>query len=341
MMTSRIIVMSERNRPSPQTGIQEGDEIEDQNENENVSVIDHNPHGNSERRSSNSSTGISVVYSSEIDSNVYGTDSDSDSDSGSRIGRNQTSVVRKILSALSCIVPNNNIYIRNRWSDVAKIQTKRKIMKYLIIKEMKKTFVYVGGTEIMKDRNLPIKEKGIFASDDASHGSNNTTRDEESTIADHINSPDSSSHSPTSITTETSDSTNSRAFASISNDSGNEETQESDGDSNDEVFCPHLTSTTSLPSPCSTTTKSPKKISEKRSSSLSSIRMCLDTKQDCAICWEPFKVKEKVCWSKSKSGCRHGFHLDCMMVWLQNQDKCPLCRSVYYWPDGELLEKVE
>lgn len=54
----------------------------------------------------------------------------------------------------------------------------------------------------------------------------------------------------------------------------------------------------------------------------------IDCTQECPICWDDFKVGEKVCWSKHGS-CRHGFHLDCMLAWLQDHDKCPLCRTPY------------
>lgn len=54
----------------------------------------------------------------------------------------------------------------------------------------------------------------------------------------------------------------------------------------------------------------------------------VDSNQNCAICWDSFKVGEKVCWSKIVT-CRHGFHLDCMVAWLKDHDKCPMCRCDY------------
>lgn len=54
----------------------------------------------------------------------------------------------------------------------------------------------------------------------------------------------------------------------------------------------------------------------------------LDCTENCPICWEGYKVGEKVCWSKNKQ-CSHAFHFDCMVTWLVDHDYCPLCRSPY------------
>lgn len=55
----------------------------------------------------------------------------------------------------------------------------------------------------------------------------------------------------------------------------------------------------------------------------------IDSSRDvCPICWDGFHLGEKVCWSKNTQ-CSHGFHLDCMVVWLEGHDKCPICRSQY------------
>mmetsp|Transcript_13972 Transcript_13972/g.20921 ORF Transcript_13972/g.20921 Transcript_13972/m.20921 type:complete len:227 (+) Transcript_13972:206-886(+) len=59
-----------------------------------------------------------------------------------------------------------------------------------------------------------------------------------------------------------------------------------------------------------------------------SSRRIIDCSQDCPICWDSFKLGEQVCWSKNVS-CRHGFHLDCMLVWLKDHAQCPLCRCDY------------
>lgn len=57
-------------------------------------------------------------------------------------------------------------------------------------------------------------------------------------------------------------------------------------------------------------------------------RRMIDCSQTCPICWDTFKVGERVCWSKNTSCC-HGYHLDCMLVWLKDHDKCPMCREEY------------
>lgn len=57
-------------------------------------------------------------------------------------------------------------------------------------------------------------------------------------------------------------------------------------------------------------------------------RRSIDCSQECPICWESFKEKEKVCWSKNID-CRHGFHLDCMLIWLKDHEQCPICRCDY------------
>lgn len=59
-----------------------------------------------------------------------------------------------------------------------------------------------------------------------------------------------------------------------------------------------------------------------------SSRRIIDCSQDCPICWDSFKIGEQICFSKNVS-CRHGFHLDCMLVWLKDHEQCPLCRCDY------------
>lgn len=55
---------------------------------------------------------------------------------------------------------------------------------------------------------------------------------------------------------------------------------------------------------------------------------CIDCKEPCPICWDSYRVGEKVCFSKNRA-CSHGFHLDCIMTWLGRHDVCPLCRAEY------------
>lgn len=50
--------------------------------------------------------------------------------------------------------------------------------------------------------------------------------------------------------------------------------------------------------------------------------------RECPICWEPYQVDQKICWSPNK-GCSHAFHADCMIMWLMKKDNCPMCRSNY------------
>lgn len=48
----------------------------------------------------------------------------------------------------------------------------------------------------------------------------------------------------------------------------------------------------------------------------------------CAICLGYYKVNEDICWSPNEN-CHHAFHLDCMIEWLMDNNKCPLCRENY------------
>jgi len=50
--------------------------------------------------------------------------------------------------------------------------------------------------------------------------------------------------------------------------------------------------------------------------------------RECPICWEPYQVGQKICWSPNKK-CSHAFHADCMIMWLMKKDDCPMCRSNY------------
>lgn len=69
-----------------------------------------------------------------------------------------------------------------------------------------------------------------------------------------------------------------------------------------------------------------KKRSQTQETELS--QRCLDCTERCPICWEGYKVGEKVCWSKNEN-CTHAFHFDCIVTWLVDHDHCPMCRSPY------------
>jgi len=43
----------------------------------------------------------------------------------------------------------------------------------------------------------------------------------------------------------------------------------------------------------------------------------------CPICLKKFEVGEE----KSSLPCKHGFHMDCLLPWLQKTSSCPLCRA--------------
>lgn len=42
----------------------------------------------------------------------------------------------------------------------------------------------------------------------------------------------------------------------------------------------------------------------------------------CAICMEPYRRGDKVFFL----GCKHHFHTDCILPWLQKNHACPTCR---------------
>jgi hypothetical protein len=46
----------------------------------------------------------------------------------------------------------------------------------------------------------------------------------------------------------------------------------------------------------------------------------------CQICLDDFAVGDEVRASRN-SQCRHLFHSDCIVLWLANQDLCPVCRQ--------------
>lgn len=56
----------------------------------------------------------------------------------------------------------------------------------------------------------------------------------------------------------------------------------------------------------------------------------IDCNESCPICWDAYRVGEKICWSKNRACC-HGFHLDCIMTWASSDhNRCPLCRIPYF-----------
>mmetsp|Transcript_44167 Transcript_44167/g.106424 ORF Transcript_44167/g.106424 Transcript_44167/m.106424 type:complete len:231 (-) Transcript_44167:243-935(-) len=48
-------------------------------------------------------------------------------------------------------------------------------------------------------------------------------------------------------------------------------------------------------------------------------------KDGCAICLEDYNAGETICVPITKS-CNHVFHDQCIMEWLKNRDRCPMCR---------------
>ncbi|XP_050441549.1 E3 ubiquitin-protein ligase RNF126-A isoform X2 [Adelges cooleyi] len=55
----------------------------------------------------------------------------------------------------------------------------------------------------------------------------------------------------------------------------------------------------------------------------------LDSKLQCSVCWEDFKIEEKVL----KLACEHMYHNDCITPWLELHGTCPICRK-YLADDG-------
>jgi len=59
----------------------------------------------------------------------------------------------------------------------------------------------------------------------------------------------------------------------------------------------------------------------------------LDYEKNCPICFYPYKQHDLVCESNNFD-CKHVFHKECMVLWLQKHEECPMCRNTY------LLESV-
>ena len=45
-------------------------------------------------------------------------------------------------------------------------------------------------------------------------------------------------------------------------------------------------------------------------------------KKDCQVCFEQFKDEDKF----YKLPCKHLFHVDCILPWLEKHNTCPSCR---------------
>ncbi|XP_057954622.1 uncharacterized protein LOC131148735 [Malania oleifera] len=56
-----------------------------------------------------------------------------------------------------------------------------------------------------------------------------------------------------------------------------------------------------------------------------------DDGKRCAICLEDFEPREEV----TLTPCNHMFHEDCIVPWVKNHGKCPVCRSAIYERGGE------
>lgn len=48
-----------------------------------------------------------------------------------------------------------------------------------------------------------------------------------------------------------------------------------------------------------------------------------DDNKECIICLEKFKLDEQIC----KLNCKHFFHIDCIELWINKKNDCPLCRT--------------
>ena len=53
----------------------------------------------------------------------------------------------------------------------------------------------------------------------------------------------------------------------------------------------------------------------------------------CSICLESYEVHEKICFAINHT-CTHYFHLECMLTWLLDHDKCPMCSARYLEEEG-------
>lgn len=62
----------------------------------------------------------------------------------------------------------------------------------------------------------------------------------------------------------------------------------------------------------------------------------------CPICMESYHTDEEIAWSMNEE-CPHAFHLDCIMAWLMENSKCPMCRSDFLMrvdSDGNAIDHI-
>ena len=59
-------------------------------------------------------------------------------------------------------------------------------------------------------------------------------------------------------------------------------------------------------------------------------RVVSTTDPSCAICYDGYKIGEKIVFSKNKR-CPHHFHHSCIMKWYGKAftNECPMCKEVY------------
>ncbi|MED6223962.1 hypothetical protein PIB30_079244 [Stylosanthes scabra] len=52
---------------------------------------------------------------------------------------------------------------------------------------------------------------------------------------------------------------------------------------------------------------------------------CDESSSKCSVCLNEFQQNEKL---RAIPNCNHTFHIDCIDIWLQKNDNCPLCRAM-------------
>eukprot|EP01083_Nonionella_stella_P064374 167688_1 len=208
--------------------------------------------------------------------------------------------VKKAISILACVasISRSRRSNRNRWQRTVKVKRKRDLKKHLIIKEVKKN----GATAETESRDkcsaTTFKKRfGNSIYSKANHPSHNQDSDESSVTDgdDFLPSPEPSSR-----------------------DVGTADMNMNEPEKDSSSDCVQV---------ISVSCQVKKAVVGPDETSL----RIIDCSHECPICLSNFKVGEKVCWSKGNS-CSHGFHLDCMLAWLQNHVNCPLCRRRYLIP---------